>query len=219
MQLDLFKDVEEKIDWKDPVQVSEYKREYRLNNKERISETGREYYQNNKEKKREYYLNNKEKLREYRLNNKERISETGREYHLNNKEKKREYNLKNKERIRETKREWVQNNRAAVNQRNAKRRAMKIRAIPEWLKNCPIEKKRMSHPFKLAQIYQKKDGIKRHVDHMWPLSDGGPHWSGNLEVLTATENKSKWTYSCPKLKKQIKLNLKEASNQNNRENL
>jgi len=173
MQLDLFKDVEEKIDWKDPVQVSEYKREYRLNNKERISETGREY-------------------------------------HLNNKEKKREYNLKNKERIRETKREWVQNNRAAVNQRNAKRRAMKIRAIPEWLKNCPIEKKRMSHPFKLAQIYEDMDGIKRNVDHMWPLIDGGPHWSGNLEVLTETENKSKWTYSCPKLKKQIKLNLKEA---------
>jgi hypothetical protein len=54
------------------------------------------------------------------------------------------------------------------------------------------------------------DGIKRNVDHMWPLIDGGPHWSGNLEVLTATENKSKWTYSCPKLKKQIKLNLKEA---------
>jgi len=288
MQLDLFKDVEEKIDWKDPVQVREYHREYRINNKEKR----REYYLNNKEKRREYYQNNKEKIREsnreYCLNNKEKIREINREYRINNKEKRREYCLNNKEKIREINREyrinnkeklreyylnnkekrresnreyylnnkeklreinreyylnnkeklrecrlnnkekireyylnnkeiirerarkWAKNNRAAVNQQSAKRRAMKIRAIPEWLKNCPIEKKRISHPFKLAKIYEKMDGIKRNVDHMWPLIDGGPHWSGNLEVLTATENNSKRTYSCPKLKKQIKLNLKEA---------
>jgi hypothetical protein len=42
----------------------EYKKEYRENNKEKISEQMKEYYKNNKEKKKEYYKNNKEKISE-----------------------------------------------------------------------------------------------------------------------------------------------------------
>ena len=238
MQLDLFKDVKEKIDWKDPVQVRESKREY---------------YRNNKEKLREYRLNNKEKLREYRLNNKEKIRESTREYRLKNKEeirkRKREYRINNIEKVRkserkyyearsktlaykemrrkykqtpefkELKEQWRKANHASVLASWARRRGRKRKAIPKWLNDCPIERMRLQSVYNLARIYAAADGIKRHVDHMWPLSDGGVHWSGNLQILTAVANMEKGSYSCPKLKKQIKLNLKEARNQNNRKNL
>ena len=279
MQLDLFKDVEEKIDWKDPVQVSEYRRkyyqeyrlknkeklreyareygreyarEYGLKNKEKLREYAREYRLNNKEKirkrERKYRLNNKEKIREsvrrYRINNKEKIRKRKREYRLNNKEKIRkrtreyyqEYRLKNKEKIRkkyeatsktlaykemrrkykqtpefkELRKQWRKTNSSSVLASGARRRGRKRKALPKWLNDCPIERKRLQSVYHLARIYASADGIKRHVDHMWPLSDGGVHWSGNLQILTAVANLEKGSYSCPKLKKQIKLNLKEA---------
>ena len=99
-------------------------------------------------------------------------------------------------------------------QRWALRRAQKKKLnVPQWLKNCPVEKKRLNQIYLLSRIYANADGEKRHVDHMWPLSDGGPHWSGNLQILTATKNLEKGAYSCPKLKKQMKLNLKEAESE------
>jgi len=45
---------------------------------------------------------------------------------------------------------------------------------------------------------------------MWPLSKGGPHWSGNLQILTATENLSKSDSVCKLTKKNIKASLKIA---------
>ncbi len=37
----------------------------------------------------------------------------------------------------------------------------------------------------------KETGITHHVDHIWPLSQGGPHIFYNLQVITADENLSK----------------------------
>lgn len=37
----------------------------------------------------------------------------------------------------------------------------------------------------------KETGITHHVDHIWPLSQGGPHVFYNLQVITADENLSK----------------------------
>ena len=231
MQLDLFKDVKEKIDWKDPVQVREYRRkyyqEYNLNNKEER----REYRLKNKEKiresKREYRLKNKEKLREskreYRINNIEKVRKSERKYYearsktLAYKEMRRKY--KQTPEFKELKEQWRKANPASVLASWARRRGRKRKAIPKWLNDCPIERMRLQSVYNLARMYAAADGIKRHVDHMWPLSDGGVHWSGNLQILTAVANMEKGSYSCPKLKKQIKLNLKEACNQNNRKNL
>tara|TARA_R110000803_G_scaffold123454_1_gene191400 strand:- start:35 stop:544 length:510 start_codon:yes stop_codon:yes gene_type:complete len=149
-------------------------------------------------------------LHVYYLKNKERMLEQQKKYRLNNREKARKrwckYRETNKERITE----WRKTNIALLLQHNANRRARKKRAIPAWLKNCEIEKRRVYTVYLLSRLLAKADGIQRHVDHMVPLSDGGPHWSGNLQVLTKEQNLEKGTYSCPKLKKQIKLNLKEA---------
>ncbi|MDC0277603.1 HNH endonuclease [bacterium] len=37
----------------------------------------------------------------------------------------------------------------------------------------------------------KETGVQHHVDHIWPLSQGGPHVFYNLQVLTAEENLKK----------------------------
>jgi len=57
----------------------EYNKEYKVNNKEKISERKQEYYINNKkkisERKQEYYINNKEKKKEYYEKNKQKLQE------------------------------------------------------------------------------------------------------------------------------------------------
>ena len=189
--------------YKDPEQERAFQREYYQKTKEKQRAYQREWYKKNKEKKSEYYHKNKEKVRVYNL-------VYQREWYKKNKEKKREYYDKNKDHINKMHRVRKKNNPALVLQHIAKRRAMKKRAIPKWLRNCPVEKRRVYTVYLLSRLLAKADGIERHVDHMVPLSDGGPHWSGNLQILTKTQNLEKGAYSCPKLKKQMKLNLKEA---------
>ena len=206
------------MDWNDPEQVREYKSGWYKKNKEKVSVYKRAYYQKNKEKvsvyNKEYCQENKEKISErakkYREKNREKFREYFKEYYQNNKEKFREYHQENKDRINKSTKVRRKNNPALVLQHKANRRARKKRAIPAWLRSCPVEKRRVYTVYLLSRLLAKADGIERHVDHMWPLSDGGPHWSGNLQVLTATDNMAKAAYSCPKLKKQMKLNLKEA---------
>jgi len=206
------------MDWNDPEQVRAYKLAYYHENKEKIRECCRTYKQNNKEKQqayqRAYYLKNKERIIKYALEytkkNREKKQAYNKEYYHKNIEKKKVYYKKNKEKIEKIRKKWKKNNPALVLQHRADRRARKKRAIPAWLRNCPVEKRRVYTVYLLSRIYAKADGIERHVDHMVPLSDGGPHWSGNLQILTKTQNLEKGTYSCPKLKKQMKLNLKEA---------
>ena len=45
---------------------------------------------------------------------------------------------------------------------------------------------------------------------MWPLSDGGPHWSGNLQIITAEQNLSKSASVCEETKKIIQESLEYA---------
>ena len=147
----------------------------------------------------EYRNKNREiilpKRRAWYQENKERLRLKCKEYNIINKEKRKEYRLKTK-----CERTTVE----------AKRRALKHDAIPKKLKGCKTEQKKVLAIFKLKHKLQKEDGIPRHVDHMWPLNDGGPHWSGNLQVLTAVENTKKAYKVCPIIKKQIQRNLEEA---------
>ena len=90
-----------------------------------------------------------------------------------------------------------------------KYRALKIVQIPTHLRDCPIEKKRLYQTYKLCALFTKITGVQHHVDHMWPLSDGGPHWSGNLQIITATENLSKKDRVEPSIKATIQEMLKD----------
>ena len=90
---------------------------------------------------------------------------------------------------------------------NAKLRHSRIKdSIPEVLKDCPVEKLRLQNIYKLCDLMSKVTGEPHHVDHMWPLSDGGPHWSGNLQVIPAKENLAKHA----KVDEQVKQTIQEA---------
>jgi hypothetical protein len=170
------------------------------------------------EKKRQYdkayYEANKEAIAErnkaYREANKEAIAERNKAYYEANKEAMKAYREANKEARAESYKAWREANKEARAERQSKHRALKRNAVPKFLRNCEEEKKRLKKVYKLRQVLSDATGIVYHVDHMWPLSDGGPHWSGNLQVITAQENMSKFTSVDEEIKATIKEGLKYA---------
>jgi hypothetical protein len=99
------------------------------------------------------------------------------------------------------KREWYQKNkeRLAPNYLyNTRKRQSQIkRATPNWL--TKEQENAILDVYKKAKKLEKKDGIKRHVDHVIPLQGKtvcGLHVSWNLEVLTSKENISKGNKLC-----------------------
>jgi len=54
-----------------------------------------------------------------------------------------------------------------------------------------IERLMIQYRYEDAQRLTAETGIEHHVDHIWPLSKGGPHLPWNLQVITATENLQK----------------------------
>ena len=202
--------------------------------KQRKAAHAAKYYKKHREREikrvAKYYADNREKIavksREYNKNNAEKISIRNKNYRANLSEEKRNRMLKEKL-------IWAQNNpeKAKANAKKyrqkypekgrvrcLKRRARKLNATPSWLIGCEVERKRLHQIYLLSNLFQKADGIPRHVDHMWPLSDGGPHWSGNLQILSATENLKKHDKVCPIIKKQIQLNLEETKQDGDTDN-
>jgi len=172
--------------------------------KEKQAAYSKAYYEANKEANKEkraayrkaFYEANKEKIaardKAYRVANKEKIAARDKAYRAANKEKILAYKEANKE-------------KQAANKscREAKRRALKLKQVPIHLRDCPQERQRLIQTYKLRNIISKATGVQHHVDHMWPLADGGPHWSGNLQVITAYENLSKNASVCEATKSTI----------------
>jgi len=202
-QLDLFdslaKDDKAKKE-KKAAYMAIYNKAYYEANKEKISAHNKAYYEANKEKRsasnKAYQEANKEKILAYKEANKEKILAYKKVYYAANKEKlgaiNKAYKEANKEKLAPIR-----------NSCEAKRRALKLKQLPIHLRDCPQEKQRLIQIYKLRNILSKATGVQHHVDHMWPLSDGGPHWSGNLQVITAYENLSKSASVCEATKSTI----------------
>ena len=184
------------------------------------------YYEANKEKAKAYYEANKEKYAayqkaEYEANkekyaaahkayyqaNKENIKASKKDYREANKEKikasMKDYREANKEKLKTYHKAYLEANTEKWAAYSSKRRALKRKQIPVHLRDCPQEKRRLTQTYKLSSILTKATGVQHHVDHMWPLSDGGPHWSGNLQVIPAEENLRKNASVCEDTKSTI----------------
>lgn len=161
-------------------------------NKEKILQRGKAYREANREKKAEYD-------KAYHEANREKILERSKAYREANKEKKAEYN-----------KAYYKSNKDYFIAKNMKRQCLIKRVIPKPLRKCPIETDRLVKIYKLRAIISEATGVEHHVDHMWPLSDGGPHWSGNLQIITAKENLSKNASVCEETKKVIQESLEYA---------
>lgn len=85
---------------------------------------------------------------------------------------------------------WREMNREEYNAHcshaHAKRKRVKSRTVA-----TTIEAMMIRNYYEDAQRLTQETGIQHHVDHIWPLSKGGPHLPWNLRVITATENLSK----------------------------
>jgi hypothetical protein len=205
-----------------------YHKAYCEANKEKITATKKAYYEANKEKitanKKAYYKANKERReaydKAYYEANKEKKAANNKAYYEANKERreankekiaatKKAYREANKEKTSAYSKAYYEDNMCKYSAYSSKRRALKLKLIPKHLKNCPVEKQRVLDIFKLSTLISKATGVKHHVDHMWPLYDGGPHWSGNLQIITAHENMSKHTSVDLEVKHNIQQSLKE----------
>ena len=145
--------------------------------KKRHYQENREYYKQYRQENREYYV---EYRKQYYQENRERITE-----------KLKQYRQENRERLAEYDRQYRQENRDYYTAMERRRQALKKSTVPDHLLDCEVERQRLVDIYALRQRISDATGIEHHVDHMWPLSKGGPHWSGNLQIITAEENLSK----------------------------
>jgi hypothetical protein len=192
-----------------------YMRAYREANKEEIAANTKAYKEANKEKiaakTKAYREANKEKIaaqhKAYREANKEKVAALHKAYREANKEKRavyfRAYYEANTEKRAAQQKVYREANKEKVAASTAKRKALKLKQIPVHLRDCPYEKQRLVQIYKMRKILSKATGVQHHVDHMWPLADGGPHWSGNLQVIPAKENLSKSVSVCEDTKATI----------------
>ena len=188
-------------------EIAAYQKAYRETNKERIAANNKAYYEANKEKIAAYYEANKEKKWAYHKAYYEANKEKKAAYYEANKEKivahRKAHNEANKEKIVAHRKAYREANREKIASLKARHRALKRKQIPVHLRECPHEKKRLVQIYKLRNIISEATGVQHHVDHMWPLSDGGPHWSGNLQIIPAEENMSKHASVCEETKTTI----------------
>ena len=128
----------------------------------------KEYHQNNKEKIKEYYQNNKEKIleqrKEYRENNKEYYKEYKKEYRKNNPHKARETDRK----------------RRALKQKNIHKPYTEDQVLKLYGTNCHICQEEINLS---ASRSTGAAGWGRalHIDHVIPLSKGGPDSLDNVK--------------------------------------
>ena len=173
-----------------------------------------EYKENNREKVLNYFYTRYREDEEFREKKKRDVKK----YRLENpeiaKEKDKLYRAKNKEKIAERKKAYAQKYKERDRPKylaHTRARQLKLKnAIPIFLQDCSKEKNDVEKIYRLRQILDKATGIEHHVDHMWPISDGGPHWSGNLQIITAKENLTKGSSVCKVTKKNIKDSLRIA---------
>ena len=160
----------------------------------------KDYYKRNKEKilikKRAYHWENRDAILDYQrkrypLVREQRCKESLQKY-CENKEKileqRKAHYAKNKEKIKSRHTIYRQRNRGLIISL-ALARQKKIqdqyRALTE------SEKAAIRYIYARAAELQARTGIEMHVDHIMPLSKGGPHHPDNLQILTADDNLAK----------------------------
>jgi hypothetical protein len=158
-------------------------RRWKEENRERTRETARIWRKNNPDKTRaqsiKWAANNSDKLKEFR-----------KKYYWLNPEKARaaarsSYAAHRQKRVRQKADYYALNKASRIE--ICRRRLQKIKYFPL----NEIEKKMIKNYYLMARELTEQTGIKHEVDHIWPVSRGGPHLPWNLQVLTAEENRRK----------------------------
>jgi len=145
-----------------PEAEKKYQSSYRSKNKQTI-----------KEQKAEYYIDNKDYINNQNINNYYKDLE---------KSRKRSKDYYHRENVKS----YRQQNQGIFRARVAKRRAAKLQRTVSW---ANLEK--IKDIYKEAAALKQKDGIQRHVHHIFPLQHklaSGLHVENNLIILTEEEH-------------------------------
>ena len=133
-------------------------------------------------RKDKWQKNNKSKVNKrnklWKAANIEHVRESCRRYRKNNKEKE---NLRQKE--------WRRANPDKVRARTARYNARKLKAIDITADQAVIDSRQSA-----ATYLSDVTGYDWHVDHTVPISKGGKHHEGNLQVVPQSWNNSKKNY-------------------------
>lgn len=124
--------------------------------------------------------------REYRKKNGDVIREKVRSYPSSSPTWRRAYRQSNQEAHRTYARTWRAKHpekSKAINANSSARRRAAIRSAPT--------DPRVSALYVEAQRLSAATGVPHDVDHILPLSKGGTHTFDNLQIMTASENRSK----------------------------
>jgi 5-methylcytosine-specific restriction endonuclease McrA len=137
---------------------------------------------------------------QYRKRNPEAVAVRQRNYRENNREFIRECSRRSMRKRRERTPELVREKDRKYSKTKYKRhkgkhhaRAALYRARKRDVPGpaSPIEKMMCDNYYKLARELTEQTGIPHEVDHIWPVSRGGPHLPWNLQILTQEENRKK----------------------------
>jgi hypothetical protein len=142
------------------------------------------YWQNKETKKlynKSWYAKNKEKVAIYKKKYKKRNA-------ASIKQAKRLYYTKNRLKIIEQKRNYYLLNSAACSCRVRQRR-QKIQLDFNCLADS--EKIQANRIYSFARLLSSVLGREMHVDHIVPVSAGGRHHPSNLQILSASDNRTK----------------------------
>lgn len=106
-------------------------------------------------------------------------------------DRQRAYRAANPQKRAEVVKAYRENNRDLARECVSRRRAALMSAMPKW-----VDRKAIRAVYAAAVKASKETGIPHEVDHIMPLRGKGfcgLHVPWNLQVLTAVENKKKFT--------------------------
>jgi len=148
-----------------------------------------------------YHAANKERARLYglkhRAKNSDKLKAVRKAYKAANRQeiaaKAKIYNAAARDKIAERKKKYYSENREQYrvyvrNRRAMMREAEGVHTADDVLKILAQQKWLCAEPTCRADLRK----IKRHVDHIMPLSLGGSNWPSNLQCLCHACNRSKW---------------------------
>ncbi len=141
---------------------------------------------------------------DYYKENSDRLKSARKEYYKNNsevsKERCQEWRKKNPDKIKGQCRAWQEDNRdrsRAIKTKYSKTLKGKITRSRKVRKRRAIEAEALhpEHNVSFESVFEKMRvrltnclRFKFHLDHIFPISQGGPHYHGNFQVIPSTLN-------------------------------
>lgn len=175
-------------------------KEWKAANPDKVRESSKREYAKpgHKEKRQNYYQDNKEyfqsKMHDYYLSNQERRLEYSREWKRQNPSYDREYYQATADRRREVAREWRKNNPERVLENNRVRSAQRrARRVSDGEHHTVADRAAVlvAQGHRCANCNADLRKVKKHLDHIVPLSRGGSNSKSNIQYLCEPCNLTK----------------------------